>query len=114
MEGYYSSCCGTQVHHDAVDYQRCPSCKESCDVVKESDEEQAPVEYVVVEMQKFHWDSLRAYHQLVNDIDYKLKEVKVKDNFFDNDPMHSELKKASLRAYKQLMEYEFKHRHNIK
>jgi hypothetical protein len=72
------------------------------------------MEVVIIEMEKFKWDCLRNEFHLVNEVDFKLKEVKVKDDFFKDDPIHSELKKDSLKAYKQLMEYEFKHRHNIK
>ena len=45
---------------------------------------------------------------------HELREVIIKDNFFENDERHAELKKASTKAYKQLKEYEFNKRYNIK
>ena len=114
MERYYSSCCGTQVHHDAVDYQRCPSCKESCDVVKESDEEQAPVEYAIIEMELFKWECLRQEFRLVNGVDFKLKEIKVKDDLFKDDEMDKSLGRLIHKAIEKRDEYRFKKRNNIK
>ena len=43
----------------------------------------------------------------------QIKEVIVKDNFFDGNETHKALVKASLKAYKELKEYEFKTRHKI-
>ena len=110
---YTSSCCGADVSLDAVDYQRCPECKESCDIIKDSDIE-VSTEYVVIEMEKFKWDALRNYHQFVNEIDFKLKEVKVKDDFFKDEELDKAYKKKSIKAYKDWQEYRFTKRHNIK
>lgn len=43
-----------------------------------------------------------------------LKEVNIHDDFFKDDKTHGELKKVSIKAYKDLKSYEFKKRHNIK
>ena len=72
------------------------------------------MEVVVIEIEKFKWDSMKEYLQLTPDIDYKLKEVKVKDDYFANDPTYNELKKASIRSYKALQKYAFEKRNNIK
>jgi hypothetical protein len=45
--------------------------------------------------------------------DHTLKEIYVKDELFENDEMHKALKKASIRAYKAMREYEFNKRNNI-
>lgn len=47
-------------------------------------------------------------------IPHKVKDVKVKDDFFKEDKMYSELKKRADNAYKELEDYKFKKRHNIK
>lgn len=44
----------------------------------------------------------------------ELKEVIIKDDFFDNDERHKALKKESRKAYTSLKEYEFNKRYNIK
>jgi hypothetical protein len=72
------------------------------------------MEVVVIEMEKFKWDAIRYDYQLVNDIDFRLKEVKIKDDYFANDPTYNELKKASIRSYKALQKYAFEKRNNIK
>lgn len=71
-------------------------------------------EVVVVEMSRFKWESIKEYLQLTPDVDYKLKEVVVKDDLFKDNEAHAQLKKASIKAYKALKEFEFNHRHNIK
>jgi len=42
---------------------------------------------------------------------HELREVIIKDNFFEGDETHATLKKASTKAYKQLKEYEFNKRY---
>lgn len=44
----------------------------------------------------------------------QIKEVIIRDNFFNNDETHKLLTKASHKAYKDLKIYEFNKRHNIK
>lgn len=44
----------------------------------------------------------------------EIKEVIINDDFFKDDVTHSELKKASVKAYKDLKIYEFNKRHSIK
>lgn len=46
--------------------------------------------------------------------EYKLKAVNVRDNFFDNDEHHKSLLKAYLKAKKDLRDYEFNKRHNVR
>lgn len=43
-------------------------------------------------------------------MDYKIKEIEIKDDFFKDDVIHSELKKKSTEAYKQMKVYEFNKR----
>ena len=107
----FSSCCGVPMNGAAQDYQRCPECKESCDAVGEEVE---PIEYVKIEMLRFKWDAIKEYLQLIPEIDYNLKEVKVKDGYFDNDETAKDLQKKSYKAYKDWQEYMFKKRNNIK
>ena len=107
----FSSCCGVPMNGVAQDYQRCPECKESCDAVGEEVE---PIEYVKIEMLRFKWDAIKEYLQLTPDVDYTIKEVTVKDDLFKDNETHAQLKKASIKAYKALKEFEFNHRHNIK
>lgn len=71
-------------------------------------------EVVIIEMERFKWECLRNEFYLVNDVDFKLKEVVVKDDLFKDNETHAQLKKASIKAYKALKEFEFNHRHNIK
>lgn len=104
----YSSCCGVPMNGQYQDYQRCPSCKESCDAVCDEVE---PIEYITVKITKDNFDALIGIEAFS---EYEVKEVSIKDNLFDNDQTHSLLKKASLKAYKQLKEYEFNKRHNIR
>ena len=94
------------------DYQRCPSCKESCDAV--SDEEEKPIEKITIEFDLNKWEAIRNHCFLTNEVDYKIKDVIVVDEMFKNDNIHKAYKKASLKAYKDLKDYEFKTRHNIK
>lgn len=46
--------------------------------------------------------------------DFEVKLIDVKDDFFKDDERHKALSKASHKAYKDLKEYEFVRRHNIK
>jgi hypothetical protein len=48
------------------------------------------------------------------EVKYEIKEVSVKDELFENDMIHKELKDKSIKAYKAQKEYEFNKRHNIK
>jgi hypothetical protein len=104
----YSSCCGVFVNADALDYQRCPSCKESCDFTDGSEEE--TIEYITIKMPSFKWQSMASYFELIHNVDYTVKEIDPNDGKFDNDPIHQELKKASNKSFKALKEYEWKTR----
>ena len=44
----------------------------------------------------------------------ELQKVEVKDNLFDNDERHKALRKASIKAYKELKDYEYNKRFNHK
>lgn len=70
-------------------------------------------EYITVRLELYKWEAIRNECHLVNEYDYEIKSVEVKDDFFQNDEEYKRLKKASLNAYKQLKDYEFKTRHNI-
>jgi hypothetical protein len=48
------------------------------------------------------------------DVKYEIKDVTITDDFFKNDYLHENLKRASVKAYKELREYEFNKRNNIK
>lgn len=69
------------------------------------------MEYITVKITKDNFDALigiKAFSE------YEVKEVTIKDDLFNNDPTHEILKKASIKAYKALKEYEFNKRHNIR
>lgn len=48
------------------------------------------------------------------DAKYEIKDVTITDDFFKNDYLHENLKRTSIKAYKDLREYEHNKRHNIK
>lgn len=104
----FSSCCGVPMNGQYQYFQRCPSCNESCDAVGEEIE---PIEYVLIEMEKFKWDAIRYDYQIINDIDFKLKEVKIKDDFFKDDTYRNEWKKKLDKEYKLLRKYEHEKRY---
>jgi hypothetical protein len=68
------------------------------------------MEYVTIEISKSLLETLSHLHDLKIDVDYTLKTVEIKDDFFKDDTTHKELKKVSNKAYKHLKEYEFKRR----
>lgn len=70
-------------------------------------------EFVTVEIETFKWEAIKNECFLENEVDYKLKLVKVKDDFFKDDEQYKTLKKKADKAYKDLEEYQFKKRHNI-
>lgn len=45
---------------------------------------------------------------------YTIKSVRVVDDMFKDDEVYKELKSKADKAYKQLEEYQFKKRHNIR
>jgi hypothetical protein len=47
-------------------------------------------------------------------VKYEIKEVTITDELFKDDSIYQDLKKKSIKAYKELKEYEFNKRHNIK
>ena len=69
------------------------------------------MEYITIKLLKTNFDSLIGVGALEK---YEVKEVSIEDDLFKNDEIHAVLKKTSLKAYKQLKEYEFNKRHNIK
>jgi len=99
----YSSCCGTFCNADALDYQRCPSCKESCDFTDGSEEER--IEYITVKMPKFRFMAVVADLRWIANVDYTVKEIDPNDGKFDNDPMAQDLKKKANEAYKTYKKY---------
>ena len=56
-------------------------------------------------------DEFTKYRQLFTYVEYK--SVEVKDDMFKNDEVYQQLTTKSIKAYKELKEYEFKKRHNI-
>ena len=63
------------------------------------------MEYLTVKVLRSEFEANKA---LFSEVEYK--EVSFKDDFFNGDETYSLLKKASLKAYKQLKEYEFNKR----
>ncbi len=49
-----------------------------------------------------------------NECKYEIKEVVIEDDLFKDDSIYQELKTKSIKAYKQLKEYQFNKVHNIK
>ena len=103
----YSSCCGVFTNADALDYQRCPECKESCDFTDGS-ENDSHLEYVTVKLPLFRFQCVVADLNWIANIDYTIKQVDPNDGKFDNDPSHQELKRLANKAYKDLKNYEYK------
>lgn len=74
------------------------------------------MEKIIVEMSKDLWDKMSLVYEnymcgdLLINIDYTIKEVKIVDDFFKDDPTYQTLKSESNKAYKRLKEYEFKER----
>jgi hypothetical protein len=56
-------------------------------------------------------DEFTKHRQLFTYVEYKA--VEVKDDMFKNDEVYQQLRTKSIKAYKELKEYEFKKRHNI-
>lgn len=69
------------------------------------------MEYVKIEIPKQLYTELILEGRVTHD---QLKEVTIKDDLFNNDSIWDGLKKASIKAYKNLKEYEFNKRHNVK
>ncbi len=46
----------------------------------------------------------------IHTTDFEVKSTEIMDNFFSGDKHHEELKKRSVKAYKDLKEYEFNKR----
>lgn len=63
------------------------------------------MEYITVKVPRSEFEANKA---LFSEVEYK--EVSFKDDFFKGDETHEILKKASLKAYKKLKEYEFNKR----
>lgn len=63
------------------------------------------MEYLTVKVLRSEFEANIA---LFSDVEYK--EVSFKDDFFNGDLVHHELKTRSIKAYKELKDYEFKKR----
>lgn len=70
-------------------------------------------EFITVEIESYKWEAIKAECYLTPEVDYKVKLVKIKDDFFKDDETYKKLKKSADKAYKDLEEYQFKKRHNI-
>ena len=102
----YSSCCGAYMNHEILDIMVCPECKEHCDLA----EDQEAMEYATITIPTFKWNSIVEYFKLHANIDYTIKAIEVKDDFFKDDAKHKELKNQSNKAFKELKKYEFNQR----
>lgn len=69
------------------------------------------METITIKLSKPNFDNLVKVGALTK---YEVKEVSVENDLFKDDPTHEILKKASIKAYKALKEYEFNKRHNIR
>ncbi len=63
------------------------------------------MEYLTVKLIRQEFEANR---DRFTEVEYK--EVSIKDNFFEGDQTYEQLKKASIKAYKELKEYEFRKR----
>jgi hypothetical protein len=71
------------------------------------------METIVIKLPKDKFNSLLLNGALA-DIKYEIKEVIIEDDLFKDDMIYKELKDKSIKAYKQLKEYQFNKLHNIK
>lgn len=71
-------------------------------------------EFVTISMEKFKWDSIVAYFELNNPIDYTIKEVKIKDEMFKDDEYDKSLGREIHKLIDKREEYQFNKRNNIK
>ena len=71
------------------------------------------MEYIRIEFTREKWEAIRHYLELTPEIDYTIKDVKIKDDMFKDDESHTTLKKAAVKSYKALNDYEFNKRHKI-
>lgn len=47
-------------------------------------------------------------------VKYEIKEVVIEDDLFKDDEIYNDLKRKSIKAYKELMEYQYRKRFNVK
>lgn len=47
-------------------------------------------------------------------VKYDIKEVVIEDDLFKDDEIYNDLKRKSIKAYKELMEYQYRKRFNVK
>lgn len=77
------------------------------------------MEKLIIEIPKGNWQAvLDAYNERLSEKnhlkageDYLIKDVKIEDDFFKDDPAHLTLRHESYKAYKALKDYEFNQRH---
>lgn len=73
------------------------------------------MEKLVVEVKKSIWDSiLHTMEWLEANVDYTIKEVKIEDDYFKDDPVWHTMRKESNDLYKRLKKYEWDQRQKIK
>ena len=70
-------------------------------------------EIMTIEIASDVFEAILKANYLRVGVDYNIKTIKVKDDFFKNDERYAMLKKIADKAYKELEEYQFKKRHNI-
>lgn len=68
---------------------------------------------ITIKLDQDKFNSLLVNGAFLN-VSYEIKDVTINDDLFKNDTIHEQLKKASIKAYKDLKVYEFNKRHNIK
>ena len=71
-------------------------------------------EFTTVKIESWKWQGIVEHCNLQNQIDYEIKLIQIKDDYFKDDEMQKSLSKRAKKAYKDLQDYEFKTRHNIK
>lgn len=49
-----------------------------------------------------------------DNVKYEIKEVVIEDDLFKDDEIYNDLKRKSIKAYKELMEYQYRKRFNVK
>lgn len=71
------------------------------------------METIVIKLPKDKFNSM-LLNGALNDIKYEIKEVIIEDDLFKDDSIYQELKTKSIKAYKELMEYQYRKRFNVR
>jgi hypothetical protein len=68
---------------------------------------------IVIKLDQDNFNSM-LINGTFTDVKYEIKEVIIEDDLFKNDSIYQELKKKSIKAYKDLKIYQFNKKFNIK